>query len=663
MPRLSTAGTVVALTLIAASGVVVAALDVRFSAAVADGALVGDLLGFASLAVGAFLGTALTRTVAGHRAGLAVLAVLVVGSVGYAIGVVGTVMMSVGVAPPGVGAALSLLGLGSFPFLYLWPAILLLMFPAGRARSRLAVAATVLLIVGAVGVAAVFAGSPNAEPPYDDRANPLSIGLLAAVASGGIGPWWSALLAGLVLVIVDAARRARRAGADERIQLRWLAAGALTLPMTLAVCGALQAAVGGDGPWVPVGLLGASLATAAAIGIAVSRHGLFEVAQLRDSPRVAAVVLAAGAAVVIGGIAAAAAALGPIGPFLAAAVTAIVTPLLARARQRLYARIAPRLLAARRSIEALGRRTVTGDASPAEIERELRRVLDDEDLEVEYRLDDRWVTARGGPAEPGPGRRTILSRLDGEVIARLHHRSELAPYRSLLREVARVAAPLLGLARLELLSARRLAAELEARDAAHRAASVERDRIERDLHDGAQQRLVALGISLRRVEHALVEDAPHAAAAVGAAAAEVGAAVRDLRGLVSGTLPADLDGGLDAALRRLADRVPGHVAVDAAVGHVGTDVARAAYFIASEAVTNSIKHAGASEIRLSARAEAGSLVVEVADDGSRGATAPGVGRGLESMRRRADELGGTVSVDVQRRRGTRVVARLPLESP
>ncbi len=172
----------------------------------------------------------------------------------------------------------------------------------------------------------------------------------------------------------------------------------------------------------------------------------------------------------------------------------------------------------------------------------------------------------------------------------------------------------------------------------------ERRRIERDLHDGAQQRLTSVTMLLGLARAQL--DVGHPAAEpVSRAHDEVTRALVELRDLVNGIHPKILaDRGLDAALGELGDRCAVPVRVDSAVGQRFSDaVESAAYYVVSEALTNVVKHSGARRARVSARFEDGVLAVEVRDDG-RGGADPARGAGLTGLADRAAVVGGTVAL-------------------
>jgi signal transduction histidine kinase len=187
-------------------------------------------------------------------------------------------------------------------------------------------------------------------------------------------------------------------------------------------------------------------------------------------------------------------------------------------------------------------------------------------------------------------------------------------------------------------------------------------RIERDLHDGAQARLVALGMSLGMAEQKLAGDPSAAAALVAEAREGVEEALRELRDLARGIHPPVLtDRGLEAALAALTDRsaVPVHVQADVA-GRPPAPVETAAYFLAAEAIANAGKHAGATRVDVRLARTPRTLVVEVRDDG-RGGADP-AGSGLSGLRRRVEALDGTLEVESPSGGGTRLRAELPCAS-
>jgi signal transduction histidine kinase len=193
------------------------------------------------------------------------------------------------------------------------------------------------------------------------------------------------------------------------------------------------------------------------------------------------------------------------------------------------------------------------------------------------------------------------------------------------------------------------------------AGDAERRRIERDLHDGAQQRLVALALNLRMAEQRAASGDPSAAELVRQAGEEANLALKELRDLARGIHPAILTNrGLPAALEDLAARATVPVEVIAAPAERLPDpVEAAAYFVVSECLANIGKHAGATSATVSVKPDDGHLVVVVADDGVGGASL-GNGSGIQGLEDRVGALSGTLAVESPPGEGTRVTATIPL---
>jgi signal transduction histidine kinase len=216
----------------------------------------------------------------------------------------------------------------------------------------------------------------------------------------------------------------------------------------------------------------------------------------------------------------------------------------------------------------------------------------------------------------------------------------------------------------------RLQAELRARVNELRASRArivgagdeERRRLERNLHDGAQQRLVALGMQLRLLESRIRTDPAAAEALVATAASELAISVDELRELARGIHPAVLDHGLTVALESLAARstVATAVSVDL-LDRLPEVVEVAAYFVASEALANVAKYAQATAVTINVSRTAGAALVEVADDGVGGADDE-AGSGLRGLADRVEALGGQLRISSPRGSGTTISAVIPCES-
>jgi len=299
----------------------------------------------------------------------------------------------------------------------------------------------------------------------------------------------------------------------------------------------------------------------------------------------------------------------------------------------------------------------------ADLREGLARALGDPALELAFWMPElsRYVDAAGRPVElpaDDDPRRTVteVSRQDRRVAAIVHDRAQD-------RATVRAA----GAATALLLDNRRLDAELRARLVELRAsrarlveaADAERRRLERNLHDGAQSRLVALALTLRLARMG-VRDGSETAALLDTSLDELRQSLDDLRDLARGIHPAVLsDCGLDPAVRALAARAP--VPVDIVGGPTGrlpAAVETAAYFVVAEALTNVSKYARAAHATVRVERVDGHLLVDVSDDGIGGATPDG-GSGLRGLSDRVAALSGTLEVSSPPGHGTRLRADLP----
>jgi signal transduction histidine kinase len=194
-----------------------------------------------------------------------------------------------------------------------------------------------------------------------------------------------------------------------------------------------------------------------------------------------------------------------------------------------------------------------------------------------------------------------------------------------------------------------------------RAARAERERIERDLHDGLQPVLVSTAVTIAGARRRLVSEPERAARDLEEAQAFLQTAMDDVRALVQGLAPRSLrEAGLDAALGELAAGVPIPTALEVDLRElVDDEAAVAAYFVASEAVTNAVRHGSAERITIQVASGAGQLDVAVLDDGVGGAV-PKAGRGLEGLDARVRAVGGALVVDSPRGAGTAVRASVPI---
>jgi signal transduction histidine kinase len=193
------------------------------------------------------------------------------------------------------------------------------------------------------------------------------------------------------------------------------------------------------------------------------------------------------------------------------------------------------------------------------------------------------------------------------------------------------------------------------------AADDARRRIERDLHDGAQQRLVSLALRLRIAQRSVPPDAGELAQALAGVADELTGTIEELREMARGIHPAILaQGGLGPALRTLSRRseIPTEIEVNVD-GRLPDQVEVAAYYVVAETLTNVARHARANSVRIEAVVEDGRLCLGVSDDGVGGAD-PARGSGLTGLADRIQALGGSLTVVSPRGSGTRLAVELPL---
>ena len=193
------------------------------------------------------------------------------------------------------------------------------------------------------------------------------------------------------------------------------------------------------------------------------------------------------------------------------------------------------------------------------------------------------------------------------------------------------------------------------------AGDAERRRLERNLHDGAQQRFVGVALSLRLLDRLIDDDQAQAHAALSSVVEELTQGLAELRELARGLHPAVLtDHGLHAAVAAVAQRAPLPVELTFDPGERPSEAVEvAAYYVVSEALTNVAKYAAASEARVEVRRLGDRLVVVVSDDGAGGADLRG-GSGLRGLEDRVEALGGRLHVQSVLGEGTSVRADLPL---
>jgi signal transduction histidine kinase len=537
-------------------------------------------------------------------------------------------------------------------------ALLLLHFPNGRVPSRrwrwvpagIVLAAAITQVDGAVAQEPFRAPVADLDRPF-----------------GPAPIWWQAIAAAafallLVLIVACAVAlvvRFRRSHGVERQQIKWLALAGIGVPLYPLLC-LIEIVVWGQSQWFSgaVGLV-SLVATPIAAGIAVLRHDLYDVDKALALAvawgLVTAVALAVYAAVssltglLVGGSSELGVALGT------AAAAVILIPVLRAVRRGVDARMYPLRRAALAAVDTLHREISAGDTRPEQLQAVLREALRHPGLRVGFRvpgsdafLDDAGepVAAEGVPVLLGEEPTGVV--VPGPGPASVELLREVAGRCTTLVEVVRLRRELTGaLAEAESSRARLLTAGYD-----------ERRRLERDLHDGAQQRLVSLGMSLRLAQRHLDDGTVDLDGLLDQSVAELGTAVAELRQIAHGLRPISLDDGLPAALSNLVRGVPLPLDMDIDDSPLPDAVATTAYYVVSEAITNAVKHAEATRIGLYVVRRDGHLLVRVTDDGSGGARL-GLRSGLVD---RVAALGGSIRVDSDQGRGTLVEAALPCAS-
>jgi signal transduction histidine kinase len=461
----------------------------------------------------------------------------------------------------------------------------------------------------------------------------------------------AALLASVVVFVL----RFRSSEGVEHLQLKWMAFAAAVVAVVLPVSTVLWTV------WPPVQLLAAAALTLlpVATSVAILRYHLYDVDLIVSRTVAYAAItglLAATYAAVV--VLAGAALSSPV----AAAVGAFVVALAFRpVRDRIQATVDRRFRRARYEtrrvmadfVDALRR----GVASVDDLEDQLRGAVGEPMCNVAFDTGTvGWLDIHGQPVADGV-RRTVRTTIATSA--------RLTPVVVHPPGVERLVLEALDSGRLAFeiaalqVDLRRQVDELDAsRTRVAAIADQERHRLARDLHDGAQQRLVTVGLTLRHVQHTLDGSAPEAIHDLDEAVGELAHAIDDLRELACGLRPSSLDHGLRAALDDLASRTPTPVRLDVTTERFTPEIETAAYFIAAEGLTNAVKHAQARRIVLAVAHDAGHLVVALDDDGMGGADLRR-GTGLLGLADRARSHGGTLEITSRPGAGTSLRATLP----
>lgn len=508
--------------------------------------------------------------------------------------------------------------------------VLALCFPDGRPRRRWRVVALACALQPVAAItSAVLLG--------DDAAAPATLALLPL----------------FVLTVVAVVRRYRAADEEGRRVLSWLTATALLTPVTLLVADAGYLLTGSfDIAGVAVAML--AVGAALAVGVTALRGRLARLDRVLAAA-VLVLVQLLGVSLVAAVVALAVLALRlPYpGSVIAPAVVALVAfaPLLVLNRRWVRSWLLPR----RRRALAVARTFVADvreGVEPAErVEAVLRDAVGDPALRLLLADPDEAQTATPPDAV--------------RVLAGRHHVADvvLSPGAEVgerdLREVLAELRLPIEVVRLRRDLGRSKTEVEQSRSRLLVATVAERERFGRDLHDGPQQAIVALGMELRAARRHTADGAP-ADADLDRADALVQTALAELRHLAHGASPAGIEAGLLPAIRVMVARLPAAVELDLPDLELAEPARSTAFYVASEAVTNALKHAAADRIRISGAREAAVLRLRVEDDGVGGADPHGAG--LTGLRDRVEAAGGRLALTSAPGAGTTVEVELPCGS-
>jgi signal transduction histidine kinase len=554
------------------------------------------------------------------------------------------------------GPLAATLGDTSFVWWFVFVALVLQFTPGppahGRFRRRLPI---VTVAAGFLFQIAALLRSSRLGPPHADVMSPWAIGPLnapmAVVAAVAVVVTGGCLVASVLWLV----QTSRRAEGEPRQQLLWLVAGALPLAPCVIAAFALSFAGYDDFAGYVMSAAIACLAVGAALS--VLRYRLYDVERV-VTESVAYVIASASV----------------IGVFvIVVVVISMTTPIEAGSALPTVLGTLVGVAAARVSY-GWGRRTagrrinrVRFDAVTA-IRAGLTAAGTDLDELVPAALHDpcarvlyptrggAWVTSDGREATPRPDAVEVWRR--GDVTAKVDFDPDRNS-RDVVEAVAREAAAEIDNVALRTELARQVELIGESRSRLATAHLQERRRIERDLHDGAQQRLLALALQLQSARvnggHDVLRDE------VERAVAELGATVQELRDLAAGLQPAALaGGGLLAAVVDLVGRIPLTIGYDVIDRRFPPEVEGAAWFVIAEGVTNAVKHAGVDEVRITVTEQRSVVRVTVCDGGAGGADP--AGKGLQGLADRVSALRGTLRVRETSPHGTTLEAELPCAS-
>ena len=543
-------------------------------------------------------------------------------------------------------------GDSSFVWWFMFLALGLQFTPMNRSTSRLwralpavTIGSACLFQLGALFRSQKLEGTDDVSPWAIESI----AGLIAAFAAAAI----LTLAVCLLLSVYALVKAFRRARGEERQQLLWLVAGAATIaPCVIASFAASYAGHDDAAGWIMSICI---VALALGAGFSVAKYRLYDVERVVGES--VSYALASGAVIVVFGL-------------VVVVITRSIPSLSSTARWPIsVATLAaagvarPAYLWARNAVDRrFNRRRFdavqvvrSGLRRPGiDVEILLREALGDPRARLVFPAQGGgWVTSSGHVAEPAE--HTVDVVRDRGVSARIEfdpHRTESHVVEAVGHEAA-AEIDNLGL-RAEL--ARQVEQITESRARLAGAHLEERQRIERDLHDGAQQRILAIALQLRSARVNGADDALREE--VDRAIADLGLTVQELRDLAGGLQPAALaGGGLRAAVEDLASRIPIGIDLEVVDCRFQPNVETAAWFVVAEAVANAVKHADVDRLSIRVTNAGPHLDVDVTDAGVGGANPRG--SGLQGLADRVAALGGSLTVSDHQPHGTRVKARFP----
>ncbi len=546
------------------------------------------------------------------------------------------------------------LGDTSFVWWFVFLALVLQYTPPGPRQGMARWLPTITVVTGVLFQVMSLLRATPLDPPLEELSSPLAVSAISEAAEllGAVALYTLAacLLASVVLLV----RAWRRAEGDARRQLLWLVAGAL--PVAPAVIAAFYVSVTDHTEVASVVLGGAMVTLVVGAGLSVLRYRLYDVERVVTESAAYAIAAAAVLLVYIGVVVV----VSRSGPVEAGAQLTTIAATLAGVgaarvsyvwgRRAVGRRVNPRRFDA---VEAVR----SGLARPsADLDELVARALGGGARAVYPATGGAWVTSDGRAVDPSAD--GVDVRRHDDLVARL----EFDPHesrRDVAEAVASEAAAEMDNVALRAELARQVELIRESRARLSTAHLEERRRIERDLHDGAQQRLLAIALQLQSAR--LNGDSGALVAEADRAITELQATVHELRTLAAGLQPAALaGGGLLAAVADLAARAPVAVSYDVMDQRFASDLESAAWFVIAEAVTNAVKHSGADQVDVQVGRTGDTLCVEIRDEGVGAADASG--SGLQGLADRVAAVGGSLRVSETNPHGTLVEAVFPCAS-